>query len=69
MLSCWGFGKDGRLGTNSEKDLSTPALVLALAGLNIVDIACGAQFTLALTDTGKVFSWGSGKSGECGGYY
>jgi alpha-tubulin suppressor-like RCC1 family protein len=69
MVSTWGFGKDGRLGLNSEKDSLVPLLVPSLAGQYIAEIACGARFTLAMTNTGRVYAWGSGKNGECGEYF
>jgi alpha-tubulin suppressor-like RCC1 family protein len=29
-------------------------------------VECGSSFTLALTDTGDMYSWGFGKSGSLG---
>ena len=45
----------------------TPQLVKALAGNNVVDVACGGDHTLALTDRGTVFGWGRGQSGQLQG--
>ena len=35
-------------------------------GVRIVDIKCGAQHSMALTETGGVFSWGWNEHGMCG---
>lgn len=37
-----------------------------LKKIRIVAASCGAEHTLALTDTGEVFSWGSRKNGRLG---
>jgi alpha-tubulin suppressor-like RCC1 family protein len=37
-----------------------------LLGHHISDISCGASHSLALTDNGQVFSWGSGGYGRLG---
>lgn len=38
----------------------------SLAEEKVVQIACGFQHTVALTDKGEVFSWGQGKLGALG---
>ena len=37
-----------------------------MAGLIIVDIACGENHTIAATDRGEAFSWGEGRYGAVG---
>lgn len=41
-------------------------MIEALQGLIIRKVAAGSQFSLALTSTGQVYSWGSGGCLGCG---
>jgi alpha-tubulin suppressor-like RCC1 family protein len=62
---CWGYNEDGELG-NGSNFFSTDTPV-AVSGLpNVKAIAAGWYFTLALTDSGSVYSWGSGDNGALG---
>nr|XP_032812660.1 E3 ubiquitin-protein ligase HERC2 isoform X4 [Petromyzon marinus] len=67
-LYTWGRGNYGRLGHGTSEDQSTPTLVAALAGLKVIDVACGTKDaqTLAVTDNGQVWSWGDGDYGKLG---
>lgn len=47
-----------------KKKQDTPILITGLK--NIVEVACGASFNLALDTQGIVYSWGLGESGELG---
>eukprot|EP01127_Copromyxa_protea_P002100 TRINITY_DN11990_c0_g1_i1.p1 TRINITY_DN11990_c0_g1~~TRINITY_DN11990_c0_g1_i1.p1 ORF type:complete len:501 (+),score=87.74 TRINITY_DN11990_c0_g1_i1:19-1521(+) len=61
----WGRTANGRLGFPSKKEwVSEPTLVPT--PLRFVKIACGHHHSLAITSDGKVASWGSGYSGQCG---
>lgn len=64
----WGRGNYGRLGHGSSEDCTVPTLITSLKDYHIVDIACGSgdAQTLAVTDTGLVFSWGDGGYGKLG---
>lgn len=44
--------------------------VEALSGQRVIQVACGSRDaqTLALTDQGKVYSWGDGDFGKLGDY-
>lgn len=37
-----------------------------LGDKKVVDVVCGYKHTAALTDDGKVYTWGAGKEGELG---
>jgi hypothetical protein len=37
-----------------------------LEGHRVAKVACGYHHTVALTETGRVFTWGSNKHGQCG---
>ncbi|XP_054270101.1 E3 ubiquitin-protein ligase HERC2 isoform X2 [Macrosteles quadrilineatus] len=67
-LYTWGRGNYGRLGHGSSEDVNLPTLVVGLKGQYIVDVACGSgdAQTLAVTDSGLVFSWGDGDYGKLG---
>ncbi len=54
----WGDNAAGQLGADTGDMLTTPTLVEGLRGKNIVAVSAGKQFSLALTDGGKVYSFG-----------
>ena len=53
----WGDGDYGKLGRGGSDGSKTPKLIDKLMGQDVVKVYCGAQFTLALTKSGQVFSW------------
>ncbi|CAB3375688.1 Hypothetical predicted protein [Cloeon dipterum] len=67
-LYTWGSGEYGRLGHGDFETLLRPKQVKALAGKIVVQVACGSRDaqTLALTDSGMVYSWGDGDFGKLG---
>lgn len=67
-LYTWGRGTYGCLGHSENTDKYVPALVKALQGHKIVDVALGSgdSHTLALTDVGVVFAFGDGDFGKLG---
>ncbi|KAG7613737.1 Regulator of chromosome condensation RCC1 [Arabidopsis suecica] len=81
-VSCGGFftmalTKEGQLwnwGANSNYELGRgdnlggwePMPVPSLEGVRITQIACGGYHSLALTEEGKVLSWGHGGHGQLG---
>jgi alpha-tubulin suppressor-like RCC1 family protein len=76
-LWTWGNAESGRLGHGDEAGAATgsgpegceamPRRVNALAGVEVVSVACGDFHTLALDSEGRVFSWGWGGSFFSGG--
>jgi len=64
-LFTWGAGQ-GRLGHDHERDRFTPLEVSALGGKRITMAACGYGHTAAITDTGRVYTWGIGQGGVLG---
>mmetsp|Transcript_36636 Transcript_36636/g.46689 ORF Transcript_36636/g.46689 Transcript_36636/m.46689 type:complete len:744 (+) Transcript_36636:264-2495(+) len=63
----WGSSSFGRLGlVDPEKCVCAPRPVLHLAQVGVAAIASGDFHMLALTQTGKVYSWGYGAEGQCG---
>ena len=56
----WGNNTVGQLGSPIEKDtVSTPTVVDGLCNKNIVAVAAGKQFSLALSRDGTVYSFGN----------
>jgi alpha-tubulin suppressor-like RCC1 family protein len=64
----WGSDSYGQLGWNANQSGTnpTPGLVTALTNKNVVAIAGGVGFTLAVTSNGQVYAWGDNTFGELG---
>ena len=58
----WSFGDGdyGKLGQGNATRSLNATKIEALEGQNIKKALCGAQFSVALTRDGKVFTWGQG---------
>lgn len=62
-----GQGDVGQLGLSEDiLERKKPALVKGLDGMNIVQVECGGMHTVALTDDGKVYTWGCNDEGGLG---
>ncbi|PWY70982.1 BTB domain and ankyrin repeat protein, partial [Aspergillus heteromorphus CBS 117.55] len=63
-----GFGPGGRLGTGDESTRFSFVCIETggLANRKVVSVALGQDHTLAITDRGEIFSWGSNKFGQLG---
>ncbi|CAD5206420.1 unnamed protein product [Bursaphelenchus okinawaensis] len=59
-------GHKSYLGNDASEDLMVPQLIDALLRENIVDISCGYEHVVGVTETGQVFVWGNGKDGRLG---
>jgi alpha-tubulin suppressor-like RCC1 family protein len=58
-LVTFGRGEDGQLGHGTADDQHEPMVVEALKGAHLGSVACGAEYTVAVTKTGDaVYSWG-----------
>lgn len=53
----WGDGDFGKLGRGGSEGCNVPHAVERLAGQGVIQIECGAQFSLALTKVGQVWTW------------
>ncbi|KAF6207949.1 hypothetical protein GE061_016398 [Apolygus lucorum] len=68
VLSC-GEGSYGRLGQGHADDLHSLSVISSLQGFLIIQLAtsCGSDgHSLALAESGEVFSWGDGDYGKLG---
>jgi alpha-tubulin suppressor-like RCC1 family protein len=66
----FGTGNFGQLGLGDLEDKNTPQLITAFNGINITSIEAGGNgtdgYSLALTDKGDLYAWGSNEFGQLG---
>ena len=62
----WGWGRYGNIGDGCTVDRHTPVLVKGLENIRISHIACGWRHTLAIDESGSLYSWGWSKYGQLG---
>jgi alpha-tubulin suppressor-like RCC1 family protein len=66
-LYAFGDGSSGALGPSTNTKTATPQrITLPGASGPIVQIAAGSSFSMALTSTGQIFTWGDNRFGELG---
>lgn len=67
-LYMFGTGEHGRLGLGDEENQKMPLMVQRelFSGAFCRMVACGKKHTVVLTNTGKVYTFGSGLHGELG---
>jgi alpha-tubulin suppressor-like RCC1 family protein len=65
VFSC-GNGGQGQLGHGSVEHKLTPAVVEALEGVTVTNIAAGGWHSLAVTDAGDLYAWGWNERGQLG---
>lgn len=53
----WGDGDFGKLGRGGSDGCLVPKSIEKLKDVGVMKILCGAQFTLALTTSGTVWTW------------
>ncbi|XP_031715964.1 probable E3 ubiquitin-protein ligase HERC1 isoform X3 [Anarrhichthys ocellatus] len=64
-----GEGQYGRLGQGNSDDVYVPTIISAFQGYVVTQLvtSCGSDgHSMALTETGEVFSWGDGDFGKLG---
>ena len=63
-----GSNRCGQLGIRDTevKNKCSPVLVEQLQGFKIIDISCGSNHTVCVTDRGEAYSWGEGRYGALG---
>lgn len=65
----WGSGASGQLGNGTERESTMPVTVTddgVLDDKEVIDVSTLGDHSLALTQDGKVYSWGAGKYGQLG---
>ena len=63
-LLSWGSNSAGQLGDGTTTNRATPAPVSGVR--NVVSLAAGAGFVLAVLSNGNVVAWGSNSNGQLG---
>lgn len=68
QLFVWGSNNAGQCGLENDSSATypLPKLVKSLATKQIVQIACGHYHSLALTNSGELYSFGSNLYGQLG---
>ena len=61
-----GWNKFGQCGVGDNSDVVEPRLVAALAGERVVQLKAGWKHTMAVTGSGRFFSWGRNVNGQLG---
>ena len=59
-------GDFGRLGHGDIIDVFLPKPVKGLSGIGVTRLSCGDTHTLAMTQEGRVFSFGRNQNGQLG---
>ncbi len=62
----WGRGVFGQLGHGDNESYFTPKPIEKLLRVPILQVTCGWQHTMALSQDRQVFSWGYGEDGQLG---
>uniref|UniRef100_H2YDC3 BTB domain-containing protein n=1 Tax=Ciona savignyi TaxID=51511 RepID=H2YDC3_CIOSA len=63
----WGYNNCGQIGSGSTANQGSPRKVTACIGSKrISDISCGQTTSIAVTDSGEVYSWGYNGNGQLG---
>lgn len=62
----WGYNGNGQLGMGNNVNQPSPCRVSSLQNVIISQIVCGYNHTLALSDQGKLYSWGANAYGQLG---
>ncbi|OWM76355.1 ultraviolet-B receptor UVR8 isoform X2 [Punica granatum] len=66
-ICSWGRGEDGQLGHGDAEDRLFPTQLNALDGHEVVSVICGADHTIAYSESRlEVYSWGWGDFGRLG---
>lgn len=62
---CAKYGNHGQLGHGNLNKVNKPKLVKALENHTILSVSAGMDHCIAVTDIGKVFSWGNNFVNQC----
>jgi tRNA A-37 threonylcarbamoyl transferase component Bud32 len=62
----WGWNREGQIGNSCNDNQSIPIKVKSFNNERVVMISCGWNHSMALTECGHVYSWGSNGSGQLG---
>ena len=65
---CWGENGSGQCGVPAQaySEIQKPRAILISSATRPTQISCGYNFTSLLTNSGQLFTWGGGQSGQLG---
>ena len=69
MVVSWGIGYEGHrpvLGHGTEKAEFAPKVIENLRNIRIIDVSCGWDHSMCVSDDCKLYSWGDGLQGRLG---
>ncbi|XP_004756148.2 probable E3 ubiquitin-protein ligase HERC6 isoform X4 [Mustela putorius furo] len=63
----WGAGSEGQLGIGEFNEINLiPRKIKTLTDIKIIQVSCGHHHSLALSEDGRLFTWGSNSHGQLG---
>ncbi|GJJ75874.1 hypothetical protein EMPS_08232 [Entomortierella parvispora] len=65
-LYSWGSGRHGQLGHGDLVSEEHPKVIESLQGIRITSAACGSSFSIVLSETGDVYTFGLNDHGQLG---
>jgi alpha-tubulin suppressor-like RCC1 family protein len=72
QVYAWGSNEFGQIGNERSDKNECQLIPIKVNGFNeekVIQISCGGYHSMALTESGRVFSWGRNISGQLGLYY
>lgn len=66
VVFCWGCNLHNECGFTSKENIVAPRFVSAMGGLIVTSVSAGLHHTIASTQSGDVYSWGSNADGQLG---
>ncbi|KAL1326783.1 hypothetical protein AAHE18_13G253000 [Arachis hypogaea] len=66
LLFGWGWNKFGQVGVGHNFDCCCPMQVKFPQEQKVSEVACGWRHTMAVTQSGNLYSWGRGANGQLG---
>ncbi len=62
----FGRGIDGQLGHSKVREIKIPSKIVAMNDINVVDIAAGSDYSLAVDKSGCIWGWGQNSDSQIG---
>ncbi len=67
QIYCWGTGTSGQIGNESNSSVNIPTAITTPNGVSsFSSISLGTNFSCAIANTGKIYCWGLGTTGQIG---
>lgn len=66
IIYSWGYGKNGRLGNDSENNQIYPKTIESLSNSKIIYCSAGDNYSCAISQSSILYTWGCGEFGRLG---